>query len=99
LNLLGRWVVDESDAQAGADFGDVILEFNEDGQLIYIVRGESRDQVMDLRYKIDGDTLVTDQPSAPKTERTKFSISQDGVLTLEFGGIPYHFRRQTMPAP
>ena len=60
--------------------GDVILEFGEDGQLTYIVRGQAADQVSYLRYKVEGDTVITDQPSAPKVERTKFWISEDAVF-------------------
>lgn len=94
MNLLGIWMVDRSDARAIRDLGDVILEFGEDGQLTYIVRGQAADQVSYLRYKVEGDTVITDQPSAPKVERTKFWISEDAVLTLEFDGTPYHFLRR-----
>ncbi|WP_296554731.1 hypothetical protein [Pigmentiphaga sp.] len=75
---------------ARADLGDVLLEFDEDGNLTYVVRGEKTDQIIKLRYEIDGDTIVTDQPSAPQTERTAFSL-EDRELTLAFGGVPYRF--------
>jgi hypothetical protein len=36
---------------------------------------------------------LTDQPSAPNVERTAFSLSDDEVLTLSFGRVPYRFIR------
>jgi hypothetical protein len=93
MNLVGSWRVHESDDHALADLGDVLLEFHEDGALTYLIRGADKDQVILLRYRIEGDTIVTDQPSAPQVERTAFSLSEDGVLMLAFGGVPYRFKR------
>jgi len=87
-------VVDETDARALAELGDVLMEFGEGGGLAYTIRTKDRQQIMLLRYWIEGSTIVTDQPSAPKIERTVFSLSDDGVLTLNFGGTPYRFTRQ-----
>ena len=94
MNLIGAWVVDKTDARALAELGDVLMEFGEGGGLAYTIRTPDREQIMLLLYRIEGSTLVTDQPSAPKVERTAFSLSEDGVLTLEFGGTPYRFKRQ-----
>jgi len=94
MNLVGAWVVDKTDARAVADFGDVLMEFGDGGGLVYTIRYPGKHQIMLLRYWIEGSTIVTDQPSAPGIERTPFSLSDDGVLTLAFGGTPYRFRRQ-----
>jgi hypothetical protein len=94
MNLVGTWIVKDTDERALADLGDVVLEFQESGGLIYTIRGRAKDQIIKLRYKIEGSTIVTDQPSAPRVERTAFSISDDGVLTLAFGGVPYRFTRR-----
>lgn len=92
LNFVGIWKIDEADGRARAELGDVLLEFDEAGRLTYVIRGKESDQVIKLRYRVDGDTIVTDQPSAPQTERTSFSF--DGrTLTLSFGGVPYRFIR------
>jgi hypothetical protein len=93
MNLVGSWILDDTDQRALADLGDVELEFGEDGGLIYTVHAEGKDQIIKLRYQIDGSTIVTDQPSAPRVERTAFSLSEHGVLTLAFGGTPYRFKR------
>lgn len=93
MKLIGTWVVDRSDKRALAELGDVLFEFDEDGSLTYVVRAQDRDQIIKLRYRVDGDVIVTDQPSAPNVERTAFSLSDDEVLTLAFGGVPYRFNR------
>jgi hypothetical protein len=93
MNLLGAWLVDETDTRALARLGDVLLEFDESGGLRYTIRDYDKDQIINLRYQIEGSTIVTDQPSAPGIERTQFSFAEDGVLTLAFGGVPYRFVR------
>ena len=92
MSLVGAWLVDETDAQALTDLGNVLLEFDEGGGLLYTVRGQEKDQIMKLRYKVEGSTIVTDQPSEPRVERTQFSLA-DNMLTLAFGGAPYRFVR------
>ncbi|MGH6712655.1 MAG: hypothetical protein ACREEK_27305 [Bradyrhizobium sp.] len=94
MSLVGTWIVKDTDKRTLADLGDVVLEFQENGGLIYTVRGSTKDQIINLRYKIEGFTLITDQPSAPRVERTAFAISDDGVLTLAFDGVPYQFTRR-----
>jgi hypothetical protein len=93
------WVVDRADARALAELGDVLLEFHGDGRLTYTIRCDNKNQIILMRYKVEGDTVVTDQPSAPREERTAYSLSPDGILTLEFGGTPYRFRRPENPSP
>ncbi len=93
MKLVGSWVVDEADQRARADLGDVLLEFDEHGGLTYVIRSHDKNQIILMTYEIDGNTIITDQPSAPQVRRTVFSLSDDGLLTLAFGGEPYRFRR------
>jgi hypothetical protein len=90
MNLVGAWVVDETDTRALAELGNVLMEFGDGGGLIYTIRGQEKDQIILLRYKVEGSTIVTDQPSQPRVERTEFSVA-DGVLTLTFDGVPCRF--------
>ena len=76
------------------ELGDVTVDFTENGDLVYTIHSATKIQIIKLRYDIQGLTIVTDQPSVPRIERTSFSLSKDGVLTLEFDGVPYRFRRQ-----
>jgi hypothetical protein len=94
VNLIGTWVVDKSDIRALSELGDVSMAFGQDGSLNYVVRLQDRKQIIKLQYRVDGDVIVTDQPSAPNVERTAFSLSDDEVLTLSFGGVPYRFIRE-----
>lgn len=97
MNLLGAWIVDKTDAQALANLGDVLLEFDESGGLRYTIHEHDKRQIINLQYRVEGSTVVTDQPSAPRVERTQFSFAEDGVLTLAFGGVPYRFVRSPRP--
>jgi hypothetical protein len=93
MGLIGAWVVDRADTRTLTELGDVMLEFDSLGGLVYTVRGKGKAEVILLRYRVDGATIITDRPSAPKPARTKFSISEDGVLTLRLDGVPRQFRR------
>ena len=87
MDLVGAWVVDETDAQALERWGNVVLEFDESGGLIYTICGDDKDEIIILRYQVEGSTLITDQPSAPQVERTQFSFTPDGVLILDETGF------------
>jgi hypothetical protein len=97
MNLVGAWVVDETDALTLERWGNVVLEFDESGGLSYTIRGDDKDEIIILRYQVEGSALITDQPSAPKVERTQFSFTPDGVLVLAFGGVPSRFVRTPTP--
>jgi hypothetical protein len=62
------------------------LVFTESGELRYIIHAEGKDQVMLLTYRIDRGTLVTNQPSDPKEERTECFFTTDGKPVLDYGG-------------
>jgi hypothetical protein len=62
MSLVGAWIIDKTDARALAEFGDVLLEFGDDGGLLYTIRGQDKHQTIKLRYQIEGSTIVTDHP-------------------------------------
>jgi len=90
--LEGCWKIDPTDDAAVAAFGMATLEFGKDGRLTYSVDEGERRQIILLTYKVEGQTLVTDQPSSPRQERTRFALEGD-ILHLELGGVPARFRR------
>lgn len=92
-SLVGSWRVDPGHGATLDRFGDVTLHFREDGLLDYVIAGSERDQVIHLRYHVDGSDLVTDQPSAPSEERTRFAFTEDGKLTLEYDGFTAYYLR------
>lgn len=93
--LVGSWVVDPDDDAARAHFGDVVMRFDGDGSLTYVIRGDGRDEVMLLRYRVEGDELVTNQPSAPREDRTRFAFAPDGRLVLFHEGFSAHYVRRS----
>lgn len=92
--LLGTWTSDPDDPTRKNRDRSVTLIFNSDGTLIYIAHKSDRDQVMRLTYRSKSGVIVTDQPSQPKQERTKYKIEQDGTLLLEFGGRKTRYKKK-----
>jgi hypothetical protein len=84
--LLGTWKSDPSDTAASLDYGKVTLEFGADGTLLYISHGSDKDDVIRLTYTVEPDFIVTDQPSQPRVERTRYRFTDDGKLILSFAG-------------
>lgn len=84
--LVGQWRTDPKDKITFEKYGNVSLEFSEDGKLTYTIHEEDKDQKMFLTYRIQDEFLITDQPSKPSEEKTKFEFLPDGRLSLFFGG-------------
>ncbi len=94
--LVGCWQLIEAEGQP---YEPAEADFRDDGRLYYSVLSGDRWGIMKLRYRIEGDTLVTDQPSSPRVERSRFVLAPDGSLTIEFGGNKSIFRRGEKRAP
>jgi hypothetical protein len=77
----------------------VEVEFQPSGELIYSIDAGDRWQVLHMTYRTEGDVLVTNQPSAPREERTRFELKPDGALVLEFGGAHARYRKGQKRAP
>ena len=84
--LIGKWFGRVADEGVG-------LEFLEDGRLAYAILTEKSTQIMRMTYRVDGEMLVTDQPSHPSEERMRFGWDESGALVLEFGGVKSRFTR------
>jgi hypothetical protein len=96
LELIGCWQL----VQPTEDAGDLAeADFRADGRLFYSVLSGDRWQIMKLGYEVDGCVLVTDQPSSPRKERTRFAFAEGGELILEFGGQRSRFKRGPKVAP
>jgi hypothetical protein len=76
--LLGRWI-------SGETAEICTLQFSEGGLLDYTIHGSDKDQTILLTYRVEGDVLITDQPSHPREERTSFVLTEDDRLILTFG--------------
>ena len=88
--LIGKWLLVGPASHLDAGDG-VEVEFA-DGRLDYIIRDAGQKQIMKLMYRIDGDEIITNQPSAPREERSKFEFVGDH-LVVTFGGKRSQFSR------
>ncbi len=79
--ILGSWRLIRAEGQLETGEG-VELEFKPSGELIYATDTGDRWQIMRLTYRVQNDVLITDQPSAPREERTHFRFEADGTLVL-----------------
>lgn len=95
--LLGTWRLMRADA--ALDFAPgVRMEFRTDGALHYHIDVGGHDQVIELRYRVDGDTLVTDNPAAPHSMSVRIAHGAGDVLILDFAGALAWLVREDGPA-
>jgi len=72
---------------------NVMMEFMEDGRLIYTVDLGHMHQIMNLSFQVDGDRIVTDQPSSPRLDQTRFSFETPDRLVLQHDAQRSWFQR------
>jgi hypothetical protein len=94
-NLLGTWNSDENDETTQKTLGKVIMTFTKDGKLVYDIVEGVKQQRMNMVYKVQGDTIISDQPSHPQEQKTKYKIESGDKLILDFEGEKTVFKRQT----
>jgi hypothetical protein len=87
--LVGCWRQIDSNLEPGG----VTLAFYDAGKLTYTIHGEQKDEIIELTYRVSGNTLVTDQPSHPRVERTTFTFLPEGLLELQHGEEKTLFER------
>ena len=87
---------DPLDGSGISEFGKTALEFRPDRSLVYTALEDTRTQVILLTYRVEDGALITDQPSAPREERTPFLLSDDGKeLVLIYGDRTARYVRGT----
>jgi hypothetical protein len=91
--LIGTWKTDMQDASALQQYGETTLEFHEDGNLLYKIHQNGKDQIMLLTFQVEPGFIVTNQASHPRPEKTAYEITKDGKLILEFGGQKSLYQR------
>jgi len=69
------------------------MEFQSGGTLLYTITEDQKTQIIRLTYKVEGATLITDQPSSPRLERTTYAFQSDDVLLLEHSDGRAWFQR------
>ena len=91
-SLLGCWVL--VSGQQTVDAGDrVEMQFKPSGELVYAVHEAEKWQLMLLTFKVEGNTIVSNQLSAPREERTAFSFPASNQLSLDRSGNVTSYKR------
>ncbi len=68
-------------APESIDTGDgVEMTIQEDGTMDYVVIEGDRRQIVKLVCRTEGDEIVSNQPSAPREERTKYRFEGDKLV-------------------
>lgn len=96
--LIGCWHLETADPELGMT-EPAEIEFKPDGNMLYSIEAGSKWQIMRMTFRVDGSDLVTDQPSAPKEERTAFVLEGANRLVLDYGGAKASFLRGGKRAP
>ena len=91
--LLGRWRLLR--AESGLDFAPGVgMEFGPGGRLRYTFDVGGRLQAIALVYRVEGNVLRTDNPSAPHAVETHFRLGEAGVLAFDFSGTRAWFVKE-----
>ncbi len=70
------------------------MEFASDGYLQYHIDVGGSNQIVELLYRIEGDTLHTENLIAPHAMSVRFAREGEDVLALDFGGASAWLRRE-----
>jgi hypothetical protein len=93
--LVGKWISADADKNAGEP--RTSLEFRDDGTLTYTIHGTGgKEEIIRLTFTVDGEYLITDQPSRPSVEKTRATLL-DGKLCLDYEGHVTCYTKETPP--
>ncbi len=80
--LIGSWRLAPDDFGARRRYGEHGLEITAHGDLVQSTAVDGGLARVLLTWRLEGDTLITDQPSAPKEVRSKVTLLPDGQLLM-----------------
>lgn len=91
--LLGAWRLLRAEGTLDFQPG-TRMEFRERGELRYTIPVEGHQHVVSLLYRVEGDLLRTDNPSAPHATSTRFWLGEGEMLVFDFAGARAVFVRE-----
>ena len=94
--IIGDWFSDLSDEKTASEIGDIKMSFNNDGKLVYEINEHDKTQIIYLTFLIEGNKLITDQPSHPKKEETEVYFDEGDRLILKFDGVKTRFIKERL---
>lgn len=86
VRLFGKWTTDKNDKQTVSSLGDVTMTFTPTGELIYEIKEGERIQIINMIFWTEDSYIISDQPSHPNKEKTKYAFETNEYLFLEFEG-------------
>jgi hypothetical protein len=92
--LVGKWITDPEDSDSLRRYGRVSLEFTEYGRLIYTIHSEGKEEKIYLVYHIQNDMIITNQPSSPREEQTRYLLTSESKLVLFYSDHQSSYVRQ-----
>jgi len=96
--LVGMWDLDPSDTVALARYGSSTMILGEDGRLTHVIHAPEKDMIMLLTWRTEGQTIITNQPSVPREEKTSYTLLDDHTLLLTLAGETSRYvRRNPLP--
>ena len=85
---MGKWKLDPSDLKSLEEYGETMLEFKPGGVLAFTwLVDNGRRQIAFLTYRLDGQWLITDQPSSPREDRVIVEMASENALMLDRDGF------------
>lgn len=86
--ILGEWRQVSPDPAPAS----ISVTFASDGSLRYRIETTTTQHIL-LTWRIDGDTLITAQPGAPREQRARFRFAAPSRLVLELNGEEFEYDR------
>lgn len=62
------------------------MEFTKSGDLIYTIVEGSKKELIPLKYRVEGNLIITDQPSHPGEQESQIELTGN-KLTIHFGEL------------
>jgi hypothetical protein len=84
--LIGTWISDS------VEFQGTKMTFTSNGKLIYKITENGNVSIINMVFETSGDLIISNQPSHPRIEKTRYSISGN-LLTLDYDGVLSKYRK------
>ena len=91
--LLGAWHLIRAEAPLEM-LPETRMDFQSGGHLEYAITVEGSTSRFALVYRVAGDVLHTESPSAPHAAEVHFALGEGDILVLDFGGPRAWFARE-----
>jgi len=82
--LFGKWVLKAVDGARCERSNKETIKFKPNGILLYGFISEGKTQYAILTYDIQGDKIISDQPTAPRLEKSEYNLLDDNTLQLHY---------------